>query len=287
MTRKLFLFILALAALAAFHKPRLLFAGSISDSAIPFKTIDYFLDEKADYDISFLWFDKAAEGSFQFMREDGGYKAVLQAETKGFIGFLTSYRKHVYISHLVYAPEKGKLRSRVFERNVVIGDKTERTITYQDYDRRLMEWEDYKGGKLKERKSQEIPEGMEYEDILSAFLNFRLGVYGPIQRERKFSINTIPEKGQAIIDVHILSSEAALKLKSVFGKDYSEGLMAVKVKVPKEIFKSKTGEVAILMDDRILPIIGVVENYIGFGDIHAVLRTEEKAPAADSKESTD
>ncbi|MBI5186739.1 MAG: DUF3108 domain-containing protein [Nitrospinae bacterium] len=287
MTRKRFFFILAFLALTAFLKPRPLFAESISDSAIPFKTIDYFFNEKADYDISFLWFDKAAEGSFQFMREDDGFKAVLQAETKGFIGFLTSYRKHVYISHLVYVPEKGKLRARVFERNVVIGDKTERTITYLDYGRRLMEWEDYKGGKLKEKKSQEIPAGMEYEDILSAFLNFRLGVYGPIERERKFSINTIPEKGQAIIDVNILSREAALKLKSMFGKDYREDLMPIKVKVPKEIFKSKTGEVAILMDDRILPIIGVVENYIGFGDIRAVLRTGKIVPAAGSKESVD
>jgi hypothetical protein len=285
MTRQKYPVLLILAALSLFLNPPLVFsepesptteAGTRTQSAtiIPFKTIDYFLNEKANYDLSFLWFDIAAEGSFRFTREEGGYKAVLEAETKGFIGFLTSYRKHVYISHLVYMPEKGKLRTKVFERHVVIRDKKEATITQLDYDNHLMSWEDYKNDKLKEKKSQPIPEGMEYEDILSAFLNFGLGVYGPIEIGRKFSINTIPEKGQATIEVHIPPLEEAVKSQSMFGKDFRENLMFIKLKVPKEIFKSKTGEVSILIDERIMPLVGIVEDYIGFGDIRGNLREE-------------
>jgi hypothetical protein len=108
-------FIWKMAVIAAwFVRPRLVFPET-AEGLVPvtgrgagFKTIDHFLNEKLDYDISFLWFSKAASGSVTFSREGKGYKAVLQAETKGFVGFFTSYRKHRYVSHLSYIPVKDK-----------------------------------------------------------------------------------------------------------------------------------------------------------------------------------
>ncbi len=280
--RRKFLFRLAL-LFAWMCKPRVAFSLPHSvtsenkgeqEESFPFKTIDYFLNEKAEYDMSFLWFKKAAVGSFRFLREGSGYKAILEAETKGFVGFFTSYRKHVYVTHLTFLPESGKFRSNLFERYVVIKTKEERTNTKLDYEKRVMSWVKSKNGKVFEEKSKPIPEEMVYEDILSAFINFRMGAYGPIKRERKFKVHNIPTKGQSIIDVNITSREEADGDKKLFGKGYDENLLYMKIKVPREIFKSKTGEVSLWIDDRLIPLKGVVKDYIGFGDIQASLINE-------------
>ncbi len=289
--RRKFLWRLALLASFCVFRPRIALSvtqeptsadkeNGDKDQSMAFKTIDFFLKEKADYDMSFLWFKKAAVGSYEFVREGDGYKATLQAETKGFIGFFTSYRKHVYISHLTFLLEKGKLRSDLFERSVIIKDKEDKTITYLDYSTHLMSWKDYKKGELKEEKSEPIPEDIEYEDIISAFANFRMGVFGEIKRGRKFEIYTIPEKGQSVIKLHITSREETIKDKGLYGKDFNEDLIYLKIKVPKEIFKSKTGEVSVWLDRKIIPLKGVVKDYIGFGDIKAVLRREQNLDKA-------
>ena len=235
-------------------------------------SIDHFLSEKVHYDLSFLWFSKAAIADMQFVREGKGYKAILQAETKGFVGFFTSYRKHTYISHLVYSPEKKKFRVTQFERYVTIKKKEEKTITYLDYDAGIISWVDYKYGKLIEEKAEAMPDAFDYEDVLSAFYNFRMGVFGPIRRDRSFQVQTLPEKGVTTIDVNIANAEASNRSKRMFGEGFNKKMFHVKVKVPKEIFSSKRGEVDIWLDEKVIPLKGVVKDYIGFGDIKGTLK---------------
>lgn len=235
-------------------------------------SIDFFLSEKVRYDLSFLWFSKAAIANMEFVREGKGYKAILKAETKGFVGFFTSYRKHTYISHLLYSPEKKKFRVTQFERYVTIQKKEEKTITYLDYDTGIISWVDYKNGELVEEKAEPMPDTFDYEDVLSAFYNFRMGVFGPIQRNRSFKVQTIPEKGVSTIDVNIANVEASNKSKRLFGDGFNKNLFHVRVKVPKKIFSSKRGEVDIWLDEEIIPLRGVVKDYIGFGDIRGTLK---------------
>jgi len=241
------------------------------EERISFKDIDYFLGEKINYDISFLWFSKAATGSLKFEPEGGGFSATLYAETLGFIGFLTQYRKHIYISHMNYIPDKNKMRVTLFERFVNYGKREEKSYSILDYDKMTVHLTDYVKGKIKEDIVEPIPEGIEYEDILSAFYNFRLGFYGEIKRGRKFQIKTIPSEGKSTIDVHIKTHEESKKTGRIFGKDYNPDLMHVNVRVPEEIFKSKNGDVSVLFDEAIVPAFGVVQDYIGFGDVKGTL----------------
>ncbi|MBE9502812.1 MAG: DUF3108 domain-containing protein [Proteobacteria bacterium] len=257
---------------AANSEKRPLGSGKKGLHLSPLTSIDYFLKEKVEYDISFLWFKKAAFGTLTFEREGDGYKAVLQAETKGFVGFFTSYRKHTYISHISYSPEMGKFRARRFERYVTIKEKQEKTITDLDYKTRTMNWKDYKDGILKEDKSEPMSGEHDHEDVLSAFYNFRMGVFGPIKRDREFKVNTIPEKGVSTIDVKIGSLAEAYGSKRLFGKGFKKEMFHIKVRVPKEIFKSRHGVVDIWVDEQIIPIRGVVKDYIGFGDIRGTLK---------------
>jgi hypothetical protein len=184
---------------------------------------------------------------------------------------VTGYRKHVYISHMKYVPEKKKLRAYFFERFVIIRKREEKTLTWLDYGERSMTEKDYKNGEMQKERVDPIPDGIEYEDILSAYYNFRLGVFGPAERGRKFQVNTIPEKGESVIDINITSEEEAEQSRKLFGHGHNDALRHIKVRVPKVIFRSKKGEVDIWVDGRIRPVKGIVKDYIGFGDIRSTL----------------
>lgn len=265
-------------------KPRISFPAGSELVALPvrsaledkgevsLKDIDFFLEEKVNYDINFLWFTKAAVGKLYFLREGNGFKAVLEAETRGFIGFLTFYRKHIYISHMSYFPDLKRMRVDFFERYVKVGSSEEKTLTWTDYDRQVLRRKDYKRGSLIENVEEPIPEGVIYEDILSAFYNVRLGYYGPIKRGRQFIVNSLPSDGVSTIEVNFTTKEESLKHRDLFGDKFDENMLGARVKVSKDLFKSKKGEISMLFDDALVPVYGVVEDYVGFGDIMGILK---------------
>ncbi len=236
-----------------------------------FKTIDYFLNESVNYDISFLWFKKAAAGSVTFGREGNGFFAALEAKTKGIVGFFTSHKKHRYVSHMTYVRKENRFRSTFFERYVTEGRKSEKTLSRLDYETRQVISTFFKNGEQVKETVEPIPLGVEYEDILSALYNVRIGYYGPLKAGRSFQLMTIPREGQSVIDVEIATPEEAKRRRFLFGRSASDTFLNANVRVPKEIFESKTGEVALLFDDSILPVHGIVKDYIGFGDVRATL----------------
>ena len=236
-----------------------------------------FLDEESNYNIAFLWFKKAATGSFRLTREGDGYMGILEAETRGFIGFLTSYRRHIYRSHMSYLPDEGNLRVKLFERHVTIGKRVEKTLTHLDNEAGRLNARYFKKGQLVKVVDEAIPDGVVYEDILSAFYNVRLGNYGPLDPGRHFEIRTIPSEGESLIKIDIASQDEALKWHRKLKRGAGEKIIAATVRLPRKLFESKKGEVTALFNEAIIPVQGVVKDYIGFGDMKCTL-IEETAP---------
>ncbi|MDT8318131.1 MAG: DUF3108 domain-containing protein [bacterium] len=239
--------------------------------------LEGFLDEEPYYNIALLWFKKAATGSFKLTRQGEGYMAMLEVETRGFIGFLTSYRHHIYRSHMNYHPDEGKLRVHLFERHVTIGKRVERTLTRLDNDLRVIEGRFFEQGELVKVVNEPIPEGVDYEDILSAYYNVRLGGYGPLEEGRNFQIRTIPSEGESLISVDIASRDETINWRRKLKIATDEKVIAATVRMPRKIFESKTGEVQALFNEAIIPLEGVVKDYIGYGDMRCTL-IEEKSP---------
>ena len=240
-----------------------------------------FLDEESRYDIAFLWFKKAATGSFSFSREGDGYVGVLEAETIGFIGFLTSYRHHIYRSHMSYNPDDGRLMVNLFERHVTIGKREEKTFTRLDNEKRHMNAMFFEKGELVKVVDEAIPDGVIYEDIMSAFYNVRLGNYGPLDAGRHFEIRTIPSEGESLIKVEVSGEEEAAKWRSKLDRAPGEKVIPATVRLPRKLFESKDGEVTAIFNDSIIPLYGVVKDYIGFGDMRCTLiegEATEEAP---------
>ncbi len=230
--------------------------------------ITRFAGEILYYDISFLWFENAATAKVQFFKERGRYYSKLEASTKGFVGFFTSYRKHIYKTEFEVIDNNKSLRPISFHRQVTIGDQAEVTRHQFNYQTQKHTWSKFVNDKQIETGTNDIPADISYHDILTAFYNVRNGSYGPLTKGNRFNIKTIPEKGHDEISVHILSREEEDVFRLEEGREKMEELL-LNIIVPKEIFKSKTGELKVWSSTHFIPVETTVKDYILLGDLHA------------------
>ena len=172
---------------------------------LPTGKITRFAGETLYYDISFLWFENAASAKVSFFEEHGKYFSVLEASTKGFVGFFTAYRKHYYKTEFEVIDNGRRLRPKIFSRQVTIASNTETTPHKFDYSHRLDTWKKYANEEKVEIGQDAIPTESAFHDILTSFYNIRNSVYEKLEKGKKFIIKTIPEKGHGEISVHILS----------------------------------------------------------------------------------
>ncbi len=235
-----------------------------------------FKNEQLLIDISFLWFKNAATARVELHEnEDGSFTANLEAETKGFVGFFTAYRRHFYQAHFIVVDNGKRFRSKKFVRQVTIGGSVEKTVNFLDYKSRLNSWYKMERDEVVEKGSREIPEGTQFDDILAAFYNFRNSVYGEIRKDSNYVINTIPEKNTAQFKVHIMNSEEEDALRKLQQRPIQDEL-ALKVIIPPEIFKTTHGELTFWSSKHLIPVETTVEDYILLGDLHAVLKERKK-----------
>jgi hypothetical protein len=262
------LFFFASSSYALEAKPaKSLTRGEYNDF-LPSGKITRFTGETLYYDISFLWFENAATAKVSFFRKNGKYYSVLEASTKGFVGFFTSYRKHFYKTEFEVIDNGKQLRPKTFLRQVIIGSHVEDTQHKFDYVQRLHTWKKHVNKKRIEAGQDEIPPESAFNDILTSFYNVRNGIYGKLIKGMKFKIKTIPEKGHDEISVHIWSDQDQEQFRIEEDREKREELL-VNIVVPKEIFKSKTGELMVWTSKHYLPVETIVKDYILLGDLHA------------------
>ncbi len=238
------------------------------DNFLPTGKITRFSGETLYYDISFLWFENAASAKVSFYEERGKYFSVLEASTKGFVGFFTAYRKHYYKTEFEVVGNGRRLRPKTFLRQVTIASNAETTRHKFDYSRQLHTWEKYDKEEKVDSGQNAIPAENAIHDILSSFYNIRNSVYGKLEKGKKFTIKTIPEKGHDEISVHIWSEQDQEKFRLEEERKKGDEML-LNIIVPKEIFKTETGELMVWSSRHYVPIETTVKDYILLGDLHA------------------
>jgi hypothetical protein len=243
--------------------------------------------EFLEYDIGFLWFRQVARGEISLQPEGpaGRFIATLEAKTQGFIGWLTLYRRHIYRSFLRFDPLLQRLTSTRFVKVETVRQDSSETVTELDYVRREMTWRHYENGVLDEEGREPIPPGVIYEDILSAFYNLREGFYGPLHPGKRLTLTTLPLREQPkskkltvrSFDIRVATPEEEAKERRRFPQLAREGLLAI-VRIPKEIFRQKTGEVRIWFGRDLIPLSAVVEDAIFYGDVKGWLTSSSRPP---------
>ncbi len=231
-----------------------------------------FNGEELHYQVGAWIFDRVAMGklSFRETREKGRYLSTLQGETLGILGWVARYRVDTYRSMMEEVEEGRRLRSICFEEDVKVGTKVRKRIHFFDYEKR--KWIQVRRRKdgTEARKEEEIPPGMIYDDFLTASYNFRYGVYGGIQRGRKYTVATFPKRGSASYEVNVASKEEEEKRKkserSNDGKEYF-----VRLFLDPEITHSKDGLIEGWLSKELYPLEGVIPDVFLYGDVRGRL----------------
>ena len=239
-------------------------------SFIPKGDIRRFAGEILTYDIDFLFFEKAVTAEIRFFEYKGKYFSTLTAETRGVVGFFTNYRKHHYKSSFNIVDQGRRVQTNKFERDVINGNEKERTVHFLDYLSRTHFWFLFSGGELKDRSRDLIPEGVIFDDILAFFYNFRNGVYGDLKKGGTYKTHTVPEKSMKTITTYISTEEEQEQFR-IEEERAKNNEMLLKVTIPKDVFKTETGELVFWSSNHYIPLETTIKDYLLLGDLHGRL----------------
>jgi len=230
-----------------------------------------FVGEDYTYAIDFLFFDGLAAGELRLTETErpNVFRAELIGRTLGVAAWLTSERTQEYSSLMELCPD-GSMRSlehtsRILKRKD--GEWKDRGKRYRfDYEKSEVIQEKSRDGVYRPGKVFDIAKNLEPVDILTAFYNLRMGVYGPLVIGTQLRIPTFSSKGMSEILIDVLAPETL----DAQGSSPSSGLL-LQAKVDPEVFNTGNGELFFLLNDLGIPERGIVEDIVGLGDISGYL----------------
>jgi len=232
--------------------------------------LEPFLARELNYDISFLWFDRLAEARFRFLPgpEPDTYQAELEARTLGLAAWLTRDRVQNYTA-VMKRDARGIFRSRSYSSTIYKGHGAERrgrTKTYRfDYPAGLVRVSIERNGQITQGEPIPMAAGEQPCDVLTAFFNFYNGAYGDLQPGEQVQIPTFSKQGASTILVERLTPAQR-------PPGFPDGGEILRVSVDQEVFDTGGGYVFVWFDDQRLPVIGLVENVLGMGNVRGTLR---------------
>jgi hypothetical protein len=243
---------------------------------------DTFEGEELTYDMGFWIFRKIAIGRFTITREeDGTYKAVLSARTRG--RFFRS-TKSTFTAYIKESADKKRFITSRFEKHSEKRGTVKKILKEIDHENGILKITKWKNGKFRSAQEIEIPEGAIYDDPLAAFYNLRFGVYGALEKDGKYLITTFPEKGKEVkIKAHTANKKA---LKKGIRKRKNNATLLINARLDKELFDSSSGEVELFFDEKIIPVDVVAKDVLLFGDIYAKLRRDSGSETKKNEDKT-
>lgn len=232
---------------------------------------DAFVEEEFIYQISVLIFDDAAVGAVSLKKAGNGeYIATLTAETSGVINKIY-HRKDTYTARLAMTSDGRRFVTKTFEKTVDVNGKVRRGVTYMDFDKGVMTWKSWGGGKPDKDGMVTFAPGVYYDDPLAAFYNFRYGIYGTVGEGKTFRIPTFPKQDHVPAITMRINTKAEMDKRTDGKKPYADYL--ADVKLDKELFASGSGELEIFFTDGLVPVEAVAKDIVFFGDVRGKLKT--------------
>jgi len=232
----------------------------------------FFKGEELEYEIGVWIFKRIALGKLTFRESEkkGLFTAILQAETLGILGWVARYRADTYRSTMEEIDGGKCLRTLSFEEDVKIGSRLRKKIHLLDYQKRKWTIVRRRKNGVMEKSEEEIPPGKVYDDFLTASYNFRYGVYGEIEKGRKYMVPTFPRKGSTLYEVWMASEEEnEKKRKSEKVKEGKE--FYVKLILDPEVTHSTEGLIEGWLSRELYPIEGTIKDVVLFGDVKGTL----------------
>lgn len=235
--------------------------------------------ERLRYKCGFLFFTHAADAEIRFeMKPNGRMCQVwLWGRTRGVIGFFTEFRQDHYVADMELVDGGRRLLSRQVYEKVIVGSDRDEKVTIYDQEKRMVIEKQYdvKTGKVKKVKQKPMPKTGYCDDYLTAFYNFRQGVYGPIRPGAKFHIQSNPLGKVKTVEIEIGAEQEAKRRRPVVrhGLDY---FRLLKVKLGKKFLRSRTGTFEGWLAKDGTPVGAVIPGMSFFGDVWGYLVKKDK-----------
>lgn len=230
-----------------------------------------FQGEILKYDMGFWIFSRIAEGEAVFRSlGNGRFFAYHEGRTLGLAGWISRYRRDIYRSTMSTINNGKRLIPLRFEEDVIRGKEVFRRIAVYDYGVRKVFVETYREEEIT-REEVEIPFGVLYDDPMTAFYNFRSGIYGKVEPGKTFSIYTVPRGGrQKILRLMVASKEEAERRRAQEAEKEKKDLF-ITVYLDKDLVGSFQGLVEAWFSTDVVPTSGVAKDVFWWGDIRGKL----------------
>lgn len=229
------------------------------------RTPDIFKGEELAFDISFWFFKNAAHARTTFRKAGDTYIAVMEAQTSGFIGFLSRNLKESLTSTMRFDSRRGCFQPLSYQEVFTQGERTrKRTVTF-NHNKRVLTVT-YEGTGVKKKTITKKIFKPDCDDLLTAFYNVRLGYYGDTRKGNRYSVIIYTKERPSTMQVSFPDDSR------IPSKNPCNGMYYVVVSMDKDITSIVSKELnGWLSKDRV-PLCGTVEDAYLFGDLKVMLR---------------
>ena len=228
-----------------------------------------FVGEDLSYDISFWLFKNAASARMTFLKTAQGYEATVEAQTGGVVGFLTRHMQETMKSVMRFDQSTGRLQPLLFQEVFRKGEQERiKTVEFK-YEKKIL-IVTYEGtGRKKTVITKHLPKD-DIDDLLSAFYNLRLGIFGEIKQGKIFSMKVWVRESPSRITISLPERFEKADSKSCGGKYFA--MLSMDKSITNIASKKLIGWLA----EDLAPQCGKVEDAYMFGDLKVRLKEKKR-----------
>ncbi len=247
---------------------QLLYAASAEKTVL--RSPDILKGEELTFDISFWLFKNAARSRMTFIKTGDTYVATLEAQTSGFIGFVTRHIKERMTSIMRFDARRGCLQPLSFQEEFTQGDRPrKRTVTFNHEKRILAVTYESATGKKKTITRKFFKH--DCDDLLTAFYNVRLGYYGDPQKGSRFQVVIYTKEKASNLQIAFPEADKTVPQSPCRGTRY------VVVTMDKDLTNMATRQLTGWLSNDRVPLCGTVEDAYLLGDLKVMLRERKIA----------
>lgn len=239
------------------------------------KSLENLKYEKLSFAVHYLNFVKIAEG-YTYFKPLGNkfFVSEVFAKVEGVADVFSGHKSQRLASRMELVLEPSpRLLPVTFERTIVKRSLRIYSRHKFDYKSRRWSYKVFVNGKFKRQSSEEIPQGVIYENFASIPYNLRLGVYGTIEKGKKIGFNTIPYKGVNEMSIEICDAKREAGEK--WFKEIKDAHFLVSMKVAEKMMGTKPAEVLVAVSKNLTPIAGLIKDAVPMGNIYVNLKAKE------------
>jgi hypothetical protein len=257
-----------LGILLAICCPQPLYAASAEKTVLV--PPDILKGEELTFDINFWLFKNAARARMTFIKTGDTYVATLEAQTSGFIGFVTRHIKERMTSSMRFDARRGCFQPLSFQEEFSRGDRSRKRIVTFNHEKRILAvtYESTTGKKKTIIRKFFKPD---CDDLLTAFYNVRLGYYGDPQKGNRFPVVIYTKEKASTLQIFFPEADKAVPQSPCRGTRY------VVVTMDKDLTNMATRQLTGWLSSDRVPLCGTVEDAYLLGDLKIMLRERKIA----------